>query len=340
MSTLCKLIAALATCVSVAQAQPLQPAVPVDRRIVLVVDEYKTVRNLPVLVAERLGYLKSDGMDVTVMNVRDDVWHGDMLMDGRVDAVMAYWHHNVVNQAIGRDTEAIVTLGVTPGAKVLVATQAQDKYRTPADLKGARIIAGGAGSSKTTVANALVLAGGLKLADYTRLGTEGPAKNAQALRDGGAELLIAPTPDADFYEAQGVARPFADLTTPQGTKKAFGVPFPSATVFMARSRVEQHPEMARHLAKAFVLALRYINTHSADEIAALIPPKDIGKDRAKYLAALKEALPMFATDGRMPADGAAFELRVLQAFDPKFAAVQADRTYTNTFVDAALGSSP
>jgi hypothetical protein len=58
-------------------------------RIVLLVDEWKALRNLPAVVAERLGYFRGDGMDVTVMNVRDDVWHGDMLMDGSIDAGMA-----------------------------------------------------------------------------------------------------------------------------------------------------------------------------------------------------------------------------------------------------------
>jgi NitT/TauT family transport system substrate-binding protein len=311
-----------------------------DKRIVLVVDEWKAVRNLPVVVAERLGYLKSDGMDVTVVNVRDDVWHGDLLMDGRADAVMAYWHHNVVNHSIGRDTQAVITLGVTPGVKVLVSNHAKDKFHKLADLKGARFIAGGAGSSKTTVANALVLAGGLKLADYTRLGTDGKDKNVVALREGKADFIIAPTPDGGFYESQGVASVFADLTTLEGTKKAFGVPFPSSTVFMATARIKERPEVARHLARVFVQALRYINTHSADQIAAIVPDEVKGKDHEKYMKALKEALPMFATDGRMPADGAAFEFRTLAEFDPKFKPVDFQRTYTNVFVEEALKSQP
>ncbi|CAN7769643.1 ABC transporter substrate-binding protein [Variovorax sp. LjRoot84] len=330
-------VAALAaTFASIASGDPL----PVDKRIVLVVDEWKAVRNLPVVVAERLGYLKADGMDVTVMNVRDDVWHGDMLVDGRVDAVMAYWHHNAVNQSIGRDTQAIVTLGVTPGAKVLVANHARDKYRTLADLKGSHFIAGGAGSSKTTLANALVLAGGHKLSDYTRLGTDGKDLNVAALRDGRADFVVAPTPDASFYEAQGVATVFADLTTPEGTKKAFGVPFPSSTVFMATARMKERPDIARHLAKAFTRALHFINTHSPEQIAAVVPEAVSGKDREKYMKAMKEALPMFATNGLMPADGVAHELRVLAEFDPKFKPVDVKRTYTNAFVEEALKAAP
>ena len=328
-------LACVASCGAWPQADPPQP-VSAAKRIVLLVDEVRAIRNVPVIVAERLGYLKANGMDVTVMNTRDDPTHADMLMDGRVDAVMAYYHHNIVNQAEGRPSQAIVTLGVTPGAKVLIAHQARDKYQTVVDLKGARILSGGAGSSKTTVANALVLAGGHRLSDYTRLPTYGKEKNLAALRDGSADLIVAPVPDGDYYEAQGAATVFADLTTVQGTRAQLGTTFPSSTVFMAAERVRSNPEIAQHLASAFVRTLRYINTHSAEEIAALIPVDVSGKDKAAYLQLLKQELPMFATDGRMPGDGAQSEWRVLSEFNPKLKAIALEKTYTNAFVEEAL----
>ncbi len=156
---------AIALCGADARAQAAPPAA--SDRIVLLVDEYKAIRNFPVILADRLGYL-GDGRTVTVMNIRDDIPTAQMLIDGRVDAVMAYYHHNIVNRSEGRNLEAIVALGMTPGAKVLVANHARDKYKTPADLKGARIIAGGAGSSKTTTANALVMAGGNRIGSSWR----------------------------------------------------------------------------------------------------------------------------------------------------------------------------
>lgn len=316
----------------------LPTAVEVPNRIILLVDEIHAIRNFPVVLAERLGYLKDGNMAVTIMNTRDEVWHGDMLMDGRIDAVMAYYHHNIVNHAQGRATEAIVTLGVTPGVKVMVASQSKDKFKNLADLKGSRFIAGGAGSSKSTVANYLMLAGGNKIGDYTRLGTDGKEKNIDALRNGAADFVVAPTPDGGFYESKGVATVFADLTTVEGTKKNFGVLFPSSTVFMASERVKAHPEFAQHLANAFVRTLKYINTHTAEEIAGLIPDEVIGKnpDRAAYLKMLKEAIPMFANDGRMPVDGAQNEWRVLADFNPRYKVVKVEQTYTNQFVDDAL----
>ena len=200
------------------------PAEPI--RIVLLVDEIRAIRNFPAIVAERLGYLNGDGIVVTMMNIRNEVPTAEMLMDGRIDAIMAYYHHNIVNRSQGRDFEAIVTLGVTPGAKVLVANQAKDRFKSAADLKGSRIIAGGDGSSKTAVANALLLGGGYKVGDYTRIRNESKDKIAAALRAGEADLVVAPIPDGDGYEGLGLASDFADLTTVEGTRKNFGTLFP------------------------------------------------------------------------------------------------------------------
>ncbi|AXF25908.1 nitrate ABC transporter substrate-binding protein [Burkholderia pyrrocinia] len=333
-------LAVVCACLLGAQAGAAEPAAPATdaspQRIVLLVDEIKAIRNFPVVLAERLGYLNDGNATVTVMNIRDDVSTADMLKDGRVDAVVAYYHHNVVNQAHGIDTEAVVTLGVTPGAKVLVANQAKEKYPGVTDLKGARFIAGGAGSSKSTVANALVLAGGHGIGDYTRLGTDGKDKNVDALRNGTADFVVAPTPDGDVYESKGVATVFADLTSVDGTRRSLGSLFPSSTVYMSSARVRAHPEIARHLAGAFVRTLQYINSHSPEQIMAVIPPEISGKDRAAYLKVLKEEIPMFANDGRMPDDGATKEWQVLAAANPAYASVKVDRTYTNAFVDEAL----
>ncbi len=318
-----------------AQGAPAPADAPANR-IVLLVDEIKAIRNFPVVLAERLGYLNDGGAIVTVMNIRDDAPTAQMLLDGRVDAVMAYYHHNIVNRAEGRNLEAVVTLGVTPGVKVLVANHARDKYKTPADLKGSRIIAGGAGSSKTTVANSLVLAGGHRIGDYTRIANESKDKIVAALKSGAADLVVAPTPDGSYYESAGVATLFADLTSVEGTRKSLGSLLPTSTIYMASERVKARPDIAQHLANAFVRTLKFINSHTPEEVLAIIPPEIVGKDRAAYLAALTEEMPMFATDGRMPPEDAAKEWQVLSEFNPKFRAVKVEQTYNNAFVDEAL----
>jgi len=312
------------------------PVSTAPQRIVVIVDGITAIRNFPVIVAERLGYLKGDGFDVTVMDIRPDVEIDDMVADGRADAAIAYWHHTVAAHAAGRPMEAIATLGVTPGAKIMVAKQARQRFTSVEKLGGSRIIAGGPYSAKTTVANAIVLAGGNRIGNFVRLAPEDKPSIARMLREGAADLVVARSPDGAYYEAQGVADVFVDLTTVEGTRAALGNLFPTNAVYMTSAKVRERPDMAQHLAKAFVRTLAYLRSHTPEQIAALIPGEIQGSDKAAYIAALRECLAMYENDGRMPAGAAEYELGVLKAAIPTYARVEAAETYTNRFVDRAL----
>lgn len=313
-----------------------QNQIEVNKRIVLLVDEIKAIRSFPVVLAERLGYLKQDGFDVMVINIRDDVFHDQLLKDGRVDAVMAYYHHNIVNNSKNNPTQSIISLGVTPGMKVLVANQVKDKYKTLSDLKGSRILTGGDNSSKTTTANFLMIKGGLLLSDYIKLPTYGKEKNLEMLQNGQADLVIAPNPVDKYYLEKKSATVLFDLTNVKDTVQVLGTVMPTNTIFMSSSRIVERPEIAQHLANAFVKTLNFINTHSAEEISKLIPDEISGKDKATYLQALKQQIPMFANDGMMSNEGALLEYRVFSTFNAKYQNIDVEKTYTNKFVLQSL----
>ena len=324
-------IAPTAPPVAVSKARP--------RRLAVVVDGIEALRNFPVLLAEKLGYLRSTEFDVTLMDIRPDIGVDEMVANGSADASIAYWHHAVAMHAAGKPMTSVVTLGVTPGAKLMVAMRLAGRVRAPSDLKGLRIVAGGPYSAKTTVANAVVMAGGNGPGDFIRLAPEDKPSIAAMLRDGRADLVVARTPDGRYYERAGVATLFADLASTESTQRTLGALFPTNSVYMLQSRVDEDPAAAQHLATAFVKALAYIRTHSAEEVTALLPPTFIGKDRAEFLAALAECMAMYQTDGRMPASAADLELKVLQAAIPAYSSVQASQTWTNVFVDRALAGT-
>lgn len=315
--------------------------VDVADRIVLLVDEIHAIRNLPVVLAERLGFLKGDGLDVIVMNLRYDVSHSELLADGRVDAVMAYYHHNVVNHSLARPSRAVITLGVTPGMRVLVAEHARSAIESLGDLKGRRVITGGANSAKSTTANWLALKGGFALSDYTRLPTYGKRTNSAMLRSGEADAIVVPAPDAGYYESGGIAGRFADLVSPGSTRDVLGTLFPSSTVFMAAARIDSRPDFAQHLANAFVRTLGYLHTHSLRDICALVPDAIVGADcdRATYRNSVASVAGMFGIEGLMPPDGAEEECRVLGELNPNYRAVSTHETYTNDFVLRALAEA-
>jgi sulfonate transport system substrate-binding protein len=86
-----------------------------------------------------------------------------------------------------------------------------------------------------------------------------------------------------------------------------------------------------------VSTLKWIHAHTAEEIMAKMPADLVGTDKALYLAALKNTIPMYSETGRMDPKGAAAVLAVFSQSSPEVAKANVDlsKTYTNKFVDEA-----
>ena len=68
---------------------------------------------------------------------------------------------------------------------------------------------------------------------------------------------------------------------------------------------------------------------------AKMPEEMVGKDKALYLAALKNTIPMYSETGLMDPRGADAVLAVFSEGSPEVAKANIDvaKTYTNTFVE-------
>jgi len=86
-----------------------------------------------------------------------------------------------------------------------------------------------------------------------------------------------------------------------------------------------------------VKTLKFINTHSAAEIAAKMPPDYYVGNEAQYIKALDAGKQMFTPDGVMPKGGPETVLAVLSQFKDslKGKTIDLSKTYTTEFVDAA-----
>jgi NitT/TauT family transport system substrate-binding protein len=313
-------------------------AAPAPTAVVLAVDGITMVRNLPVLAAERLGYFKDEGLSVTLKETAVTPEIDAQLTDGRITAMVAYYHHTIVAQVEENlPVVAVATLAVTPGYKVLVAPQVAGQVKTIADLKGRRIISGGPHSAKTTSANWILLHAGFGPKDYTRLGTGDKAQIAAQLKNGEADAVIAPEPDAGNYVAKGVAVPFLDLYSLAGTRQAVGSAFPTTVVYMSSRYIESNPQVAQRLVNAFVRTLKYLGSHDVEEIARLVPEMATGANQSPGV--LREGVKMFANDGRTPVEAALAEAEVVAVQFPEYRRVKVAETFTNRFVEAALAGA-
>jgi NitT/TauT family transport system substrate-binding protein len=303
---------------------------------VLAVDGVAEPRNLPVLLAQQLGYFRDSGLIVTLVDAPAVPSVAELTADGRADGAVAYYHHTFMTQAAdGSITRAVAILGVTPAQRLMVAAPLRNQVHRIADLKGLRIITGGANSGKTTATNWAFLHAGLSIHDYTPLPLMPREAAARALRDGSADAIMTHEPDAAYYETSGAAFELADLATPAGTRAALGSLYPSTALYLPADYIGAHPDAVRALVGALTRALRFIETHDAATIVAALPPKVGGADRAAFTRQIAADKAMFDGDGRIDPAAAAAELEAMAALEPKYNKVKLAETYTNAFIDAS-----
>jgi NitT/TauT family transport system substrate-binding protein len=91
----------------------------------------------------------------------------------------------------------------------------------------------------------------------------------------------------------------------------------------------------QRIINAYVKTLKGIQSHSADEIAAKMPPDYYAGNKSLYVTALQKAI--FSPDGTMPTDGPPTVLSIEQPIGAVKAGQNIDlnTTYTNTFASAA-----
>lgn len=325
-----RMMLALAVLTAPLQAARGSPAG--EPRVVLAVDGTGETRNLPVIVAERLGYFRDERLIVTLVDAPAQPSPADLIRDGRADGAVAFYHHTFMSQADDHlVTQAVIAMGISPGLSLIVAGRLRGEVTSLADLKGRRVFTGGSNSGKTTTANWIALHAGFGIHGYTALPLMSRDAMAAALRDGTADAIVAHQPDADFYVGKGNVM-LADLTSAAGTRAALGTVFPSTALYLPKSYIVAHPDTVRHLVDACRRALAYIAGHDAADIAAILPPKMVGKDRAAFVRLLGEDKQMFETDGMMREAAARAEWQAMTALAPRYAGIAFTETFTNAFM--------
>ena len=92
---------------------------------------------------------------------------------------------------------------------------------------------------------------------------------------------------------------------------------------------------------AFVRALKWMSTHSAEDIARAMPEEYALGNREVYVRALAASQRMYSQDGRFVPGAVETAHQVLKVFDPAVADATVDlsKTHTGAFVEKALAAN-
>ena len=306
-------------------------------KITLMVGGIDKIIYLPVKLAEQLHYFSDEGLDVELRSEWSGISGVDVLLVGSVQGVVGFYDHTIYMQSKGKAVMSVIQFAQAPGEVELVSTRMPGPVRTMADLKDRTLGVTGLGSSTQFLSRYLVLSAGLKLNQVSFVPVGTGDTFIEAMNQGTIQAGMTTEPTASRMLNSGQARVLVDLRTPEDTAKALGGPYPASCLYMQTAWVNRHKPEVQKLVNALVKALRYIQNHTAAELAAHVPPPFYAGDKATYIKALARSKPIFIPDGRMPVQGPANVLRILTRTEKALQGKTIDlaSTYTLDFVSAA-----
>jgi len=296
---------------------------------------------LPLTVTERLGYFKDAGLAVEISDLKGGSQALQALVGGSADVVTGAFDHTIQMAAKNQPIVGAVQLGRFPGFALGVINAKASAYKGPADLKGMKIGVTAPGSSTHFMVMYMMARAGLKQGDASYIGVGATSTAVAAVRRAEIDAIVNADPSISMLTSENLIKIVADTRTPEGTRQVYGGLYPAAVLYMPPVFMEKNPRTVQALVNAFVRALKWIESHSAEDIVKVMPEEYALGDKAVYTRSIAASKAMYSPDGRFTREGAETALKVLAEFDAsvKGAAIDLNRTYTNTFVEKAQATN-
>ena len=293
---------------------------------------------LPTVLAKQLGLYEKHGLDAELINFKGGSVALTAVLGGSADVVSGYYDHCINLKAKNKDMKSVVVYDQFPGLVLVVSPKASASVKSVKDLVGKKVGVSAPGSSTDFFLKYLLRKNGVDPAKVPVIGIGLDDTAVAAQEQGQVDAAVMLDPAVTLLQGKyKELRILADTRTEKDTLSLFGGKYPGGSIYSTTDWIAKHPKESQALASAIVETLRWIHSHSPEEIRAKMPKEIVGPNPDLYLAALKNALPMFSKDGRMDPKGAQAVLEVFSQSVPEIAKLKVDvsTTYTNEYVDNA-----
>jgi len=288
---------------------------------------------LPYQLAESLGFYKKHGVNVELSTEQDGgVGAEDAVISGQVEMAGAWYVHAIDFQQHGKNVIGIVQLGNAPGERIMCAKGSNIK--SPEDWKGKAVGVTDIGSGTDDLMRYVSSRSNMTTKDYTTVAAHAGQTMIAALKFGKIVCGITTQPTVNAIEKLDVGYSAIDLSTGDGVKQWLGGYWPTASVLARGDWVEKNKETTQKFVTAMVETMRWIDTHSAAEIADKMPKDFVSNPlstKEEYVKALAKDKGQFIADGMMPDGGPKTVFDVEKAAGKIKAEVDLAKTFTNEF---------
>ena len=296
---------------------------------------------LPFMLAKQLGFYTQQGLSVTLSDEPAGVDATTAMLAGQVAGTGGFYDHTIDVQGKGKAVEAVVQMLQVPGEVELCRNDLKSQIKSPADWKGRTLGVTDLGSSTDFLTQYLAVKNGLSASDIHRSGVQAGPTLIAAMDHKSIDCAMTTEPTVSELLSTNRAYIIADMRTAAGAKQALGGTYPATSLYMQTSYVNSHRQTVQKLVNAYVKTLEWIQSHSADQITAMMPPDYYaGVGKTAYSAALQSEKGIYDPNGLMPPDGPQTVVKVQNAFNPdvKGMPINLGATYTNSFVTTALAN--
>src|SRR5881409_294302 len=292
---------------------------------------------LPNKLTEALGYFTEQNLTVNLIDEPSGKDATTALIAGEVEGSSGSYDHTIDVQGLGKNLTEVVQLLRAPGEAEMVATAKASEIKSAADFKGRKLGVTSIGSGTHGLTQYLAVKNGIATDQFTPIAVGAGDTFIAAIKQGTIDAGMTTEPTISRLLKTGDAKVLIDLRTPDGTRAALGGDYPFISIYMRSDWVASHKPQVQRLVNAYVKTLKWIASHTPQEIADKLPVDYYAGDKDLYLAALTGSMPMFSPDGKMPAGAPDFVLKVLQTYNKNVQGktIDVSKTFTNEFADAA-----
>lgn len=293
---------------------------------------------LPTVLAQQLGEYQKAGVEVELVNFKGGSQALTAVLGGSADIVSGYYDHCVNLAAKNQALQAFVVYDRYPGLVLVVSPKHTGTINSIKDLANKKVGVSAPGSSTDFFLKYLLSKNGV---DANSVGVVGIGLDATAVvaqEQGTVEAAVMLDPAVTLLQGKYKdIKILSDTRTQHDTLAVFGGEYPGGALYTRSDWIAKHEKETQALTTAILATLKWIHSHSPEEIMAKMPSDMVGADKALYLAALKNTIPMYSTTGRMDPKGAEAVLAVFSQSVPEIAKANIDlsKTYTNKYVDQA-----
>lgn len=293
---------------------------------------------LPTMLAKELGEFQKAGVNVEVVEFKGGSDALKAVMGGSADVVSGYFDHCVNLAAKGQSLQSFVVYDRFPGFALVVSPKHTAEIKSIKDLANKKIGVSAPGSSTDFFLKFMLSKNGVDPNSVGVIGVGLGATAIAAMEQGTIDAAIMLDPAVTLLQGKNKdLKILADTRSQKDTLAVFGGEYPGGALYTKSDWIAAHEKEVQAMTNAIINTLKWIHSHSAEEIAAKMPAVLKGKDEALYIAALKNTLPMYSETGRMDPKGASAVLAVFSQSSPEVAKAKIDlsKTYTNKYVDQA-----